>query len=397
MNSNKSAGRIHFVANCLYGTHIAGGDIHFFQLALGAIKAGFQLHFFGGHALAYHLQKQEISATQTVTDSRILPRINAESLGGQLRLLWDYIGRFFRTICNLGKIQKDDFAYAVTDYWFDALPVIFCRAHRKVMVWHMQAPSLKEIIFRTRADVDAKRLASLYFWASQNLTLWLFCRCANKRLIYINPCMRGILLAKGYREEEISHVSFGVTVENQSRSSVKRDYDVVWLGRLHRQKGIEDLLATLDHLAKGIPDFRALIIGNVKMELRPRLDALGLANVVDTPGFVSEEEKWRLFHASRVFLMPSRFEGAPRVIGEALLCGLRVIAYDLDNYRFVFRDLVQYAPSFDLSAFQRIAKEQVVASRNEANPLSAATLEEFRIENSWDLARQVFLNTLRPY
>lgn len=203
MNSHKSAGRIHFVANCLYGTHIAGGDIHFFQLALGAIKAGFQLHFFGGHALAYHLQKQEISATQTVTDSRMLPRINAESLGGQLRLLWDYIGRFFRTICNLGKIQKDDFAYAVTDYWFDALPVIFCRAHRKVMVWHMQAPSLKEIIFRTRADVDAKRLASLYFWASQNLTLWLFCRCANKRLIYINPCMRDILLAKGYREEEI--------------------------------------------------------------------------------------------------------------------------------------------------------------------------------------------------
>jgi hypothetical protein len=40
--------RLHFIANGVFTTSIAGGDIHFLKLAEGAAAAGYELNFFGG-------------------------------------------------------------------------------------------------------------------------------------------------------------------------------------------------------------------------------------------------------------------------------------------------------------------------------------------------------------
>ena len=53
-------------------------------------------------------------------------------------------------------------------------------------------------------------------------------------------------------------------------------YDAVWIGRVHRQKGIDDLLATLLYLSQTIKDFRAVLIGNLR-ELKPRVESMGLS------------------------------------------------------------------------------------------------------------------------
>ena len=44
--------RIHFITNGVFTTGIAGGDIHFFKMAEGATAAGYEVNYFGGHALA---------------------------------------------------------------------------------------------------------------------------------------------------------------------------------------------------------------------------------------------------------------------------------------------------------------------------------------------------------
>lgn len=384
--------RLHFVANCMYGTHLAGGDVHFFEMARAAVADGWSLHFFGGHALQHHLRKEGIATGITLTDEAMLPPINAESLGGQLRLLWDYLKRFFVTLNLLWKIQPEDVAYAVTDYWFDVWPVVLSRARRKLMIWHMQAPTLMQVLRRSRADVDAKRLASLYYWASQNLSLRLFRFCRNKHLYYINPAMLPGLLAMGFNRDEVSHISFGVDVTHGApKLCEEKRYDVVWIGRMHRQKGIEDLIETLAHLAKVLPGFRAVIMGKVRDELQPQLVAAGLSGCAELPGFVTDEEKWQLFHQSRVFLMPSRFEGAPRVIGEALVSGVAVVAYAVDNYEPVYGGRLLTVPCFDLEAFKSKAAETIRALRDGNRNYVPKRLEEFREANSWMATREQFL------
>src|SRR5437899_2802020 len=201
--------------------------------------------------------------------------------------------------------------------------------------------------------------------------------------------MRKALLRKGYHEQEISYVSFGVDPDPPGASEAQHKiYDAVWIGRVHRQKGIDDLLQTLTYLKEKIPLFRAVIIGKVKSDLQPLIEKLGLSSVVDFPGFVSEQEKFRLFRSSRVYLMPSRFEGSPRVIGEALVSQLPVVAYDLETYRPIFGEFLSYVPCYDVQAFQREAEQQILAMRAGRNYLDQLDLKRFKEQCSWKTARE---------
>jgi len=290
---------------------------------------------------------------------------------------------------------------------------------RKLMVLHMEAPTLGQIITRGRPDVDPMRLASLHYWASQEWSLRRFCACAtkyrprdealvegtedirsdsrttSKHLFYLHPLMEPRLKKLGVRPDEMTLVSYGLEVAaTDALPNQERIYDAVWIGRVHRQKGIEDLFATLQHLATKLPGFRAMFIGNVRDTLAPEIAARGLEKCAEFSGFVSEEEKIRLFKASRVFLMPSKHEGSPRVIGESLIAGTPVVAYEIPNYRPLFGDFVRYAPPFDLAAFQEAAEREILQMRSGVNYLDRMDLARFKQENSWETTQAKFLATL---
>lgn len=134
-----------------------------------------------------------------------------------------------------------------------------------------------------------------------------------------------------------------------------------------------------------------MFIGNVRDALTPEITARGLTKNVEFSGFVTEEEKIRLFKASRVFLMPSKHEGSPRVIGESLIAGTPVVAYEIPNYRPLFGDFVRYAPPFDLKAFQDVADREILRMRSGENYLDKMDLARFKQENSWETTQAKFL------
>jgi glycosyltransferase involved in cell wall biosynthesis len=148
-------------------------------------------------------------------------------------------------------------------------------------------------------------------------------------------------------------------------------------------------------LKERFSDLRVLFIGNVKAGLAPLIEKIGLQSNVVFSGFVSEEEKIRLFKSSRVFLMPSKHEGSPRVIGESIIARTPVVAYDIPNYRPLFGNLVRYVPPFNLAEFQKAAIAEVIKMRGGENYLDRADLQKFRRENSWDTAQERFLEALK--
>lgn len=387
--------RLHFFTNGIFSTSIAGGDIHFLKLAEGAVRAGYELNFFGGHALQEVLRKYSIPGTVTLTDRGAMAKTNTGVLAGQVKLFRDFFSRYRRTMATLDAIGADDIVYATSDYWFDVLPAVRSAAQRKLMVWHMNAPGFGEIVTRSRPDVDPLRAASLHYWASQRHSLRRFAGCAHKHIFHLHPAMRPELRALGFRENEMTYVSYGLEVTlNDSVPAPAREFDAVWIGRVHRQKGIDDLLATLEFLAQRFENFRALFIGNVQDALAPEIAKRGLEKHVTFSGFVSETEKIRLFKASRVFLMPSRHEGSPRVVGESIIANTPVVAYDIPNYRPVFGNFVRYVPPFDRAAFQAAAEDEIRRMRAGANCLDRLSLAEFKQSNSWETTQGRFLGAL---
>jgi glycosyltransferase involved in cell wall biosynthesis len=411
--------RLHLITNGVFTTSIAGGDIHFLKLAEGAARAGYELNFFGGHALKEVIAQHKVPGTVTLTDDAKMPKVNQGALGGQFAMFRDMYGRYRRTLAQLSIIRPEDYVYAVSDYWFDVIPAVRSASQKKMMVLHMEAPRLGQIITRSRPDVDPMRLASLHYWASQEWSLRRFSSVGHmtnarqgglvdgfddtrtypgttpRHLFYLHPLMEPRLDKLGVRPHERTLVSYGLEVgPTDAVPTQERIYDAVWIGRVHRQKGIDDLLSSLQLLAQRLPNFRAMFIGNVRDALTPEITARGLTKNVEFSGFVTEEEKIRLFKASRVFLMPSKHEGSPRVIGESLIAGTPVVAYEIPNYRPLFGDFVRYAPPFDLKTFQDVANREILRMRSGENYLDKMDLARFKQENSWETTQAKFLAAL---
>ena len=391
--------KIHFFCNGIFGFNVAGGDIHFLKSARAAADEGYELNYFGGQAFRKIIEAYNLPGTVTLTDDAKMAEVNQGSLRGQLAMFRDFYGRYRQSLELCGSIAPDDYVYATSDYWFDAIPVVRCPARRKLMIVHMQAPGLMQIARRGRPDVDVKRLASLHFFLSQKYALSRFRSCPNKRLLYVHPAMQPAFLRMGYDESELFFTSEGFDLAaSENTPAQPKQFDVIWIGRVHRQKGIEDLLATLAYLAGKVPDFRAILVGKVEGPLRPQIEAMGLQKHVSFAGVVlSETEKSRLLKASRVFLMPSNFESWGIVIAEALVSGIPVVAYELDAYRPIFGNLLRYVRPFDLRAFQQEALDEVNRARAGQTGLDAASLQAFKQAHSWQATQKRFLQALNSF
>ena len=122
--------------------------------------------------------------------------------------------------------------------------------------------------------------------------------------------------------------------------------DVLFLGRLIKQKGVDDLL----HAAALMPDPPRLEIAGDGPE-RPRLQAIAAAHRLDVRfhGFVHPPARDALYRRAAVLCVPSRdvgplSEGAPLVIAEARHYGLPVVATAVGGIPELMRHLYPGAP-----------------------------------------------------
>ena len=95
-------------------------------------------------------------------------------------------------------------------------------------------------------------------------------------------------------------------------------------GRLLAIKGF-DLL--IDAMA-GLPEAEAVIMGEgeAREELAARIEAAGLGGRVTLAGHVAPERLREELRRAALFAMPSRFEGMPLALIEALACGCPAVA-----------------------------------------------------------------------
>lgn len=113
---------------------------------------------------------------------------------------------------------------------------------------------------------------------------------------------------------------------------VPRDgrFRLLTVGRLDDDKGHADLLAALAELVHqdGWSDVLWQVIGRGPSETFLKAEAirLGLERSVKWLGVVANP--FPFYHAADVFVLPSRTEGFPNVLLEALACGVPVISTD---------------------------------------------------------------------
>jgi glycosyltransferase involved in cell wall biosynthesis len=100
------------------------------------------------------------------------------------------------------------------------------------------------------------------------------------------------------------------------------------VARLVEQKGIDTLVRAAALALPELPGWRLAIVGDgpLRAPLEELARDLGVADRIDWIGHV--DDPFPYLRAARFFVLPSRFEGSPNALLEAMSCGLASIVTD---------------------------------------------------------------------
>jgi glycosyltransferase involved in cell wall biosynthesis len=162
-----------------------------------------------------------------------------------------------------------------------------------------------------------------------------FTRSLLKRIgaviVVLSSGMQCYLAAHDFTFPRILLIPNGVdilryTPRSHNTSADQRSQIVVCISRLCYQKGIDVLLQAWHMVQKQSPLARLAIVGDgpIRTQLECMTEALGLANSVEFTGLQSDI--LAQLHRSDIAVLPSRWEGMPNAVLEAMACGLPCVA-----------------------------------------------------------------------
>lgn len=107
---------------------------------------------------------------------------------------------------------------------------------------------------------------------------------------------------------------------------------ILYVGRLNRQKNLDSLLKAVAGLDRPV-QVRLVGDGPLLQNLKTQAQELGVDAVFS--GVISHSELPDAFRQASVFVLPSFIEGHPKVLIEAMSCGLPCVASDCDGSRLL--------------------------------------------------------------
>jgi glycosyltransferase involved in cell wall biosynthesis len=114
--------------------------------------------------------------------------------------------------------------------------------------------------------------------------------------------------------------------ETHPNPYIGEDRNIVAAGRLRREKGFDVLIHAFALVRRQLNRVQLTILGEGPEEsaLQEQARDLGLSSDVHFPGF--QRNPWPYFAHANLFVLPSRLEGMPNALLEALTLGTPVIA-----------------------------------------------------------------------
>lgn len=103
------------------------------------------------------------------------------------------------------------------------------------------------------------------------------------------------------------------------------------VGRFHRAKGFDLLLAAFAQLVTEFPQWRLVILGDgeLRNELEVQRAQLGIADKALLPGAAGNVSEW--YESADLAVLSSRYEGFPNALLETMAHGNAVVSFDCDT------------------------------------------------------------------
>ena len=158
----------------------------------------------------------------------------------------------------------------------------------------------------------------------------------------------------------------GVEIEEFDHSkNQEKDIDIIFIGRLHKLKNVNDLLEAC------LPEYNCVIIGTGE-------ELPTLKNIAETKGLrvnflgsVTDRVKWDCLRRSKLMVHPSSFEGFGMPPLEALASGCKVICSDIPILHEIYGKEVTYFELHNIKDLQDKISKALSTPNNKKSELPA--------------------------
>lgn len=375
----------HFVANAALGEGLSGGDRIFIELARNWTKRGHKINVFLWEEGLAMCQRNNLSTVNYT----IWPAMKYKKYGDLIL----YLGRTVKGCWGVLKdpsvnnnTKKKEIVYSASFLWPDLFPGLIMK-WKKNAFWITSIFLFPPPLFKGYRGYQKRwkipTLKEFYFFLTTKTVYWLIKRYADMVFV-VNELDRDRICRESRRLDKERVVVIPGGVDTKTPLLVperEKIYDGVFIGRLHPQKGVLELIDIWSMVVQLKKGAKLAIIGNGPLEedVRKRIRHYNLENQIEMLGFLDGIEKIKVFKSSKIVLHPAVYDSGGMAACEAMACGLPGISFDLPALKTYYPRGMLKTPIGDFQKFaeniQELLENQELYCRLQKEAIDLATKE----------------------
>lgn len=345
-----------FISNNNFGEGLSGGD----RIFLNFIKywqKNLKITLMGSQETYLLLQKYNTTNISFIKTDQI----NKNSKPTVINILKHQIKRTIKGIYLIKYINltKYDYIYSVSDFYPDLLPALIIKILKPKIKWfagyYLFAPN--PLSTSSPYIHNKEFLKGLVYFLGQLPSRLIVNLFSNTILVTSEPDI------SKFKSKKVVVVQGGVDTKeaqdylksNKQINPLKRKYDACFIGRLHPQKGVLELIDIWKLVTKNKPQAKLAIIGNGDLEekVREKIIKLNLKSNIEMLGFLDGVNKYQIFKNSKIVLHPATYDSGGMAAAEAMAWGLPGVSFDLQALKTYYPKGMLKTPIGNYYAFSK--------------------------------------------
>lgn len=374
------------IANAVLGYEgLSGGDNIFINFAKQIAKKGIEVNIFTWkHGLLMCRKNGLKGVNFFISEAEKYERL-------PFFLLY-----FIRTILGIKKISqavssgyfkdKNVVVYSASDFWPDSLPAFLFKKWLPEVRWvagfYLFAPN------PFKGFRGELKLKNFFFWLSQRPIFWLIKKYAYMICVTSEPDVTPFVEA-GRKTSEIFVVKGGIDYQHLSRfqKPVGKIYDAAYVGRLHPQKGVLEMIDIWKRVVDKRPEAKLAVIGLGEMEkaMKKRITKYGLEGNVKFFGVMIGDDRNKVLQRSRVILHPAVYDSGGMAAASGLACGLPGVCFDLEVFKTYYPKGFLRAKIGSIDDFG----QKIISLLEDSQLYNKMSREAIKEAETWDWGKRV--------